>query len=176
MSFSIKQLLFLTSVVAVCLVALTNASRPLVPPLMQMLLFAVLASMAYGAYLSTGERRAFRVGFLCWVIAMGTFGMTGAGNPYALLQAVFDRAAPLFKPKAEELMALNPFPGAISNSVLTFSRTEPPTEYEWEDSFRRVGFSIIPMIWGFIGGWVTVLVYRKRQRIIREHIASPPKP
>jgi len=166
MSFSIRQLIVFTSVVAICLTALANASRPLVPGLMQMFLFAVLASFAYGAYLTSGEKRAFRVGFLGWVVAMGTFGMTGAGNPYGLLQTAFNAVAPVFKPNEFS----NSPPTQVSSSRLYrigLSREYPPSEYEWEDSITKVGYCLIPMIWGFIGGWVTVFVYRKRERRLK---------
>ena len=66
MAFSIKQLLFCMTVVAFGLVAMLSEYRPLLGKLFDLLTLGILIAMAYGAGLSSGEPRAFRVGFLCW--------------------------------------------------------------------------------------------------------------
>ena len=68
MAFSIKQLLFSMAVVAFGLVAMLSEDKPLLGKLFDLLTLGILIAMAYGAWLSTGECRAFRLGFLCWAL------------------------------------------------------------------------------------------------------------
>jgi hypothetical protein len=66
MAFSVKQLLVWMAVLAFGLVALVSEDKPILGKLFDLLTLGILIGMAYGAWLSTGESRAFRVGFLCW--------------------------------------------------------------------------------------------------------------
>jgi hypothetical protein len=61
MAFSIKQLLFSMAVVAFGLVALLSEFKPLLGHLFDLLTLGILIGMAYGAWMSTGESRAFRL-------------------------------------------------------------------------------------------------------------------
>jgi hypothetical protein len=144
MSFSIKQLLFCMAVIAFGLVALLSA-KPVLGKLFDLLTLGILIAAAYGAWLSHGEIRAFRVGFLCWAVVY-----------FFLVKKTFDvgiydlikRVHPEFQP-----MIVPPVGYGGGGFVTRF-----PT-------FYLVCHSLLLLLLGVIGGWVTVYFYRKRQRM-----------
>src|SRR6476620_648375 len=97
MSFSIKQLSLVFVYVAVGLVALLNAGNPFAADIVHLMNFTLLAGLAYGIWLTTGERQAFRIGFLSWVAGAVLFIMVA--SPYSLTNTLLERAAPIFQPK-----------------------------------------------------------------------------
>ena len=90
MAFSIKQLLSSIAVVAFGLVALLSEYKPVLAKLFDLLTLGILIAVAYGVWLSTGERRAFRIGFLCWALLYFVlYKQTSATGIYELMNRAY---------------------------------------------------------------------------------------
>jgi len=118
----------------------------------QVLDFTVLAVFAYGIFLSTGDRRAFRIGYLAWVVIW----MIAAHDHYQISHVLHDQIAPVFQPSTAQSSQ-----GLFSDNL-------------WRDRFESVFNAIFKMLLGFVGSWITVLVYRKRGRMLNQ-VASQDK-
>ena len=156
MAFSIKQLLFWMAVVAFGLVALVSEDKPVLGKLFDLLTLGILIGLAYGAWLSTGESRVFRVGFLSWAFL------------YCLLfKKIFDIGISDLISSAYLELIDRAWGGVPPGMTIP----EPPVfgergigNYVYPN-FHLVGHSLILLLLGFVGGWVTVFFYRKRQRM-----------
>ncbi len=162
MAFSIKQLLFSTAVVAFGLVALFSEDNPLLGRLFDLLTLGILVGMAYAAWLSTGESRVFRLGFLCW------------GAVYFLLfKKIFDVGLSDMISRAYRGLfdlawsASGGWPqGMTVPEPLVFS--ERGVVDHVYPNFYVTCHSLLLLLIGVIGGWVTVYFYRERQRRLRQ--------
>jgi hypothetical protein len=159
MAFSIKQLLFSMAVVAFGLVALFSEDKPLLGRLFDLLTLGILIGMAYAAWLSTGESRAFRLGFLCW------------GALYFLLfKKIFDVGLADLMSRAFRGL-LNLVWGA-SGGAQNMTLPEPVVfsergvmDFPYPNFFVTC-HSLLLLLIGVVGGWVTIYFYRKRQRML----------
>jgi hypothetical protein len=142
MAFSIKQLLFGMAVVAFGLVALLN-SRPILGKLFDLLTLGILIATAYGAWISHGESRAFRIGFLCWAVLY-----------FALFKKTFDVGIHELVRRAYDLVQ----PTAFTQSPF----------FTYHANFNSVFHSLFLLLLGLVGGYVTVYFYRKRQRMLNK--------
>jgi hypothetical protein len=155
MAFSVKQLLIAIAVAAFGLVAMLSEYRPVLGKLFDLLTLGIMVAMAYGVWLSSGERRAFRVGFLCWAL------------PYFFL---FKKT---FGVGITEL--INYVYRAATQPIVV---TPPTTGFggggfggggAWTarySNFTPVFHSMFLLLIGVIGGWVTVYFYRRRERML----------
>ena len=66
MAFGLKHLLFVILVAAVGLAALLNADRPPMADIIELTTFVIIVVVGYGIWTSDGQRRSFRIGFVCW--------------------------------------------------------------------------------------------------------------
>ena len=145
MAFSIKQLLFCMAVVAFGLVAMLSQNKPVLGKLFDLLTLGIVIAVAYGAWLSTGESRAFRVGFLGWaVLYFFLFKQKFDVGIYDLVNRAYRATQP---PVVEP--------------------TPPGFGVGWGYSnFYPVFHCLFLLLLGVVGGWITVYFYRKRQRML----------
>jgi hypothetical protein len=160
MAFSIKQLLFSMAVVAFGLVALLSGFKPLLGYLFDLLTLGILIGMAYGAWMSTGESRAFRLGFLCWGVLY-----------FLLFKKIFDVGLSDLVSRAFRGL-LNLIWGESGGVPQDWTLPEPPilsergtVDFEYSN-FYITCHSLLLLLIGLIGGWVTVYFYRKRVRML----------
>jgi hypothetical protein len=139
-AISVKQLLILAVYVSVALATLANAGKGLSHEVAQLITLGTLIAIAYGIWTSSGETRAFRVGFVIW------------GSVYFLLFVVIQTR--WIDIGAGELLRV------LRNQMVP----DPNGAFE----FRMIGDEFLSLLCGLIGGWVTVYFYRKRQRILRQ--------
>jgi hypothetical protein len=167
MAFSIKQLLFSMAFVAFGLMAMLSEYRPLLGKLFDLLTLGILIAMAYGVWLSSGERRAFRVGFLCWALLYfylfkKTFsvGISELINyafrvvqPPPVIPGGFGRGAYGGGGMAGGAYGGGGYGGgAFSGS--------------YYGNFTPVFHSMFLLLLGIVGGWLTVYFYRKREQML----------
>ena len=152
MSFSIKQLLIFVFLVATGTVALANAENYFAANMVRLATTFVLILTAYGIWSSVGETRVFRVGFLCWC------------GIYFLLHVVLDvknlnigtsyfvsKLSAILEPGIYERNAQGRITG-IHGALL--------------DRFELIAHSLFSLLFGLIGGWITLYFYRRRQRVL----------
>jgi hypothetical protein len=137
-AISVKQLLIVVVYVSVALVTLANAGKGYAHEIAQLLTLSTLIAIAYGIWTSVGEARAFRAGFVGW------------GSVYFLLFVVIQTR--WIDIGAGELLR------ALRNPIMS----DPNGAME----FRMIGDEFLSLLFGLIGGWVTVYFYRKRQRML----------
>jgi hypothetical protein len=161
MAFGIKQLLVCVAVVALGLVALLS-DAPVLGRLFDLLTLGILIGMAYGAWLASGESRAFRVGFVCWALLY-----------FVLFKKIFDvGVADLVSRAYRELLDRAWRDGGGGGLPQGMTLPEPAVFSErgigqyMYPNFHAVGHSLFLLLVGVIGGWVTVYFYRKRQRML----------
>jgi hypothetical protein len=164
MAFSIKQLLFSTAVVAFGLVTMLSEYRPLLGRLFDLLTLGILIAMAYGVWLASGERRAFRVGFLCWALLyFYLFKKTFSVGIAELINYAF-RAV---QPPPEFTRGYGGYGGggmtggAYSGTYGGGGGIQFPY-----GNFTPAFHSMFLLLLGVIGGFVTVYFYRKRASML----------
>jgi hypothetical protein len=139
MAFSTKHLLFCMAVVAFGVMAMFSDSS-VVGQLFELLTLAVLIATAYRAWLSHGELRAFRVGFLCWAVLY-----------FLLVKRTAD-------------FGVNDLIGRAFRAFHPTNAGQQPWVF-YDPNFSQVCHSLILLLFGLIGGWVTVYLYRKHRRV-----------
>jgi hypothetical protein len=151
MAFSIKQLLFSMAVVAFGLVAMLSEYKLLLGKLFDLLTLGILIAMAYGVWLSSGERRAFRIGFLCWALLyFYLFKRTFSVGISELIAYAYRAVRPP--------IVISPTFGGGGTSGGGFGGG---VQFPY-GNFTPVFHSMFLLILGVVGGWVTVYFYRKR--------------
>jgi hypothetical protein len=166
MSFSLKQLLFVVLIVCVGLAALMNADGRFVSECVSLATVAIIVFCAYSIWINSGEPRAFFVGFVCWSVLYSTLFCwrydfrldIGTDDALYLIAQALDREPrqtgqtdrPAAEPDLEDLFG----PPAVS----------PLSQAPSYERFSSIGHNLFALLFGLIGGWVTVYFYRKRQR------------
>lgn len=151
MSFSVKQLFVVVLVISAGLAALANADKPFVAAVMRLSILAVLVIVAYSIWTSEGEPRAFRIGFLSW------------GGLYFLLHVVLDVESLHFGTRSLLSPLLKLQPDVFERDTQGVITGVHGSLY---DQFFRIGHCLFALLFGLIGGWVTVYFYRKRQQML----------
>jgi hypothetical protein len=124
------------------------------------LTLGILIGMAYAAWLSSGESQAFRLGFLCW------------GALYFLLfKKIFDVGLSGLMSRAYRGL-LNLVWGASGGVPQNWDLPEPLVYSERGvvdfsyPNFYVTGHSLLLLLIGVVGGWLTAYFYRKRQHML----------
>jgi hypothetical protein len=125
------------------------------------LTLGILIGVAYGVWLAKGESRAFRVGFLCWAVVY-----------FVLFKKIFDVGlSDLISSAFVKLNIRANFPYNMEG----FTFPEPPVfgerglgQYLYPN-FHLTCHSLLMLLMGLVGGWVTVYFYRRRERTLRQH-------
>ena len=150
MAFSIKQLLFSMAVIAFAIVAI-NVDKPVFGKLFDVMTLGIIIAAAYGAWLATGKRRAFRIGFFCWAILY-----------FVLVKKKFDLGTDdLLRLAYRELLAppINIPSGQLGLSGGGgFLGAHP--------NFFPVCHSLMLLLLGVVGGCITAYFYQKRQQML----------
>ena len=145
MAFNIKHLLVVFLYVCVGFTALANVDFPYALAIVHWLTLGTFVWSAYSVWSCLGETRAFHVGFCSWGIGYFLIFVISRGD-WGGMDYVID---------ALELLFL---PAGIA-------------EMTWvQIAFGRAGQCLLSLLFGLIGGCVTVYYYRKRQRM-RETIS-----
>jgi hypothetical protein len=159
MAFSIKHLLVVFLFAALGLAALLNAHLPIVAELADLITLLTIVLIGYGVWISDGELRAFRIGFVCW-----------AGT-YFIATKWFSIAFNIATGKVLQIIKWPLEPRALQSAGRT-GEVSGPIEEEflnaqgrWMDRFDTIGHCLFALLFGLVGGWVTVYFYRKRQRM-----------
>jgi hypothetical protein len=136
MGLSLKHFLLLVLFAGFALAALTHSERAYMLEIVKFVTFATLIVMAYGIWAYAGERRAYRAGFVLWGGAYYLF--------YVILQSrLIDVGTDRF---------IN----------WLFWKLEPGRGI-WA-VFEKSSHLLFSLLFGIIGGWMTVYFYRERQR------------
>ena len=148
MAFGLKHLLVIIVYVSIGLAASVNADLPISNAIVGLLTLGTLTYFAYAIWTIVGEKRAFSVGFLIWV------------GIYYLLDVVSQsKYVNLSFGTAELLDAL-------------FGLFAPDRYTAAPHRLKVIGHPLFSLLFGFIGGWVTVYFYRKRQRMLSASAAN----
>lgn len=141
MAVSLKHFLLLVLFVGFALAALLNSERAVMLELVKLVTFATLVLMAYGIWANAGESRAYCAGFLLW-----------GGLYYVLCIIVQTDRIDL---GTDHLLLW-------LGEALIRVRHDPII---WA-VYEKIGHLLLSLLFGNIGGWVTVYYYRKRQRML----------
>jgi hypothetical protein len=139
MALSLKHFLLLVLFAAFALAALLNSERTFMLEIVKLITFFTLALMAYAAWANTGESRAYCIGFVLW-----------GGLYYALFVAIQTKRIDL---GTDHLLLW------LGHYLDQFTRGQ----IIWA-VYEKTGHLLLSLLFGIIGGWVTVYFYRKRQR------------
>jgi hypothetical protein len=142
MGFSIKHLLLAVVYVAIGLAALANLSSAWLQLLLRLSIFVTLIFAAYSTWINSDESRAFYFGLTLWTIL------------YLLTHVTFPRAGFQFGT------------GYLLDGLRQLTATTTP-DLQIEQ-FVETGHLFLSLVFGLIGGCVTVYFYRKRQRMLSE--------
>lgn len=152
MAFNVKQLLVCVAVVAFALAALVMANKPYVTSLGRFATIGFHVFMSYEIWTTEGERRAFRVGFLA------------CGCVYFLFHVVLNVDALNFGTAT----LISPLLTVIHPDVYVRDSQGTITGIHGilYENFFLVGHCFLTLLFGVIGGWITVYFYRKRQKLL----------
>lgn len=160
MAFSLKQFLFLVAAVAAGLIAITNADLPIVAELVDLLTIGLIVIAGYGVWVNAGEERAFRIGFVAWAgvyfLATRWWNIAFVSATGKLLQIIKWSYQP---------SRLTDHPGS---SVMSGPSREAfiQAEGDWMNRFDSIGHCLFALLFGLVGGCVTVYFYRKRLQML----------
>jgi hypothetical protein len=141
MTLSLKHFLLLILFAAFALAALTHSERAFMLEIVKLISFATLVVMAYEAWASAGEKRAYCVGFILW-----------GGLYYLLFVAMQTRRIDLGTDRLVNWLFWKLEQGRVIWAV-----------------FEKTGHLLFSTLFGIVGGWVTVYFYRNRQQMLRQH-------
>jgi hypothetical protein len=144
MALSLKHFLLLILFAAFALAALTHSERAWMLELVKFATFGALVVMACGIWAYAGERRAFRAGFVLWGGAYYLFYVIVQSRPIDL--------------------------GTDRIINWLFWKLEPGRGI-WA-VFEKSSHLLFSLLFGIIGGWVTVYFYHERQRRLRRMITT----
>ncbi len=138
MAISVRQLLVTVLFSCFALAALINHERTFMLEFVKIVTFGALVAMAYGAWAGAGENRAFCAGFVLW------------GGLYYLLFVVIQTER---------------FDLGTDVLLLRLGRRLDHAGFSWA-LYEKTGHLLLSILFGLVGGWVTVYFYRKRQRML----------
>jgi hypothetical protein len=144
MAFSVKQFLLLILFGGFSLAALLNSERTFMLETVKLVTFLTLVFMAYGAWAYAGETRAYCAGFVLW------------GGIYYLLFVVIQSRR--FDIGVENLLLW------LGQALDRMTRGQ----IIWA-VYEKTGHLLLSVLFGIVGGWVTVHYYRKRQKMLARH-------
>jgi hypothetical protein len=136
MAIGLKQFLLLILFAGFALAALMNSERPFMVELVKAITFGALVAMAYGVWAFNGERRAYCAGFLLW-----------GGFYYVTHVVMQSRSIDL----------------GTDTLILWLGQQLETGRIIWA-VYEKVAHLLLSLVFGWIGGWVTVSFYRIRQR------------
>jgi hypothetical protein len=151
MAFSIKQLLFCMAVIAFGLTALANARFLFMGELVDLVTLGLLITVAYSAWTTLGEKRAYRIGFLCWSLLY--VWLTNKSFDFGQMELIELLCRPLGYDASLPVFDDDPF-GELGTEA-----------NNWVHNLISIGNCLILLLFGLVGGWLTVYFYRKRQRL-----------
>ena len=140
MALSLKHFLLLILFAAFALAALTHSERAYMLEIVKFVTFATLVVMGYGVWAYTGERRAYRAGFVLW------------GGAYYLLYVI---------------IGSRPIDLGTDRLVTWLFWKLEPGRGIWA-VFEKSSHLVFSLLFGIAGGWVTVYFYRQRKRTLRQ--------
>jgi hypothetical protein len=141
MAVSVKHFLLLILFAGFALAALLNSERAVMLETVKLVTFVTLVLMAYGVWASAGEQRAYCAGFVLW------------GGLYYLLFVVIQT----------QRIDL----GTDHLLLWLAHRLDRLTQRQMIIAvYEKTGHLLLSILFGLIGGWVTVYFYRKRQRML----------
>jgi hypothetical protein len=141
MAFSVKHFLLLILFSGFALAALINSERALMIEVVKLVTFGALVLTAYGIWANAGERRAYCAGFVLW-----------GGLYYALFVVIQSERIDL---------------GTDILLLWLGQRLDRLTQggIVWA-VYEKTGHLLLSILFGLVGGWVTVYFYRQRQRML----------
>jgi hypothetical protein len=154
MAFGIKHVLLAIAVVAIGLAALLNAGTPFVSESFSLFTLVVLIGAAYGIWMSNGETRAFRIGFVAW-----------SALYYWLFSRTFDIGTGRLLYLASIALGRQQTTSEANDDLFGTPFQAPSPYVDFQQGFTSIGHCLFLLIFGLIGGCVTVYFYRKRQRM-----------
>jgi hypothetical protein len=145
MAISVKQFLLLILFVCFALAALTNSERALMLEIVKLVTFGTLVVMGYGIWANNGVSRAYCIGFVVW------------GGLYYIHFVVLQ----------SEVVDLG-----TDNLLRWLGQYLEQGRVIWA-VYEKTGHLLLSLIFGIIGGLITVYFYHKRQRmLVCEHGTS----
>lgn len=138
MALSLKQFLLLILFAAFALAALTHSERAFMLEIVKFVSFATLVVMAYGTWAYTGVHRAYCAGFVLW------------GGLYYLLYVIIES---------------RPIDVGTDGLINWLGWKLEQGRVIWA-VFEKTGHLLLSLLFGIIGGWITVSFYRKRQQML----------
>jgi hypothetical protein len=143
MSVSVKHFLLLILFAAFSLAALLNSERAFMLEFVKLATFFTLVFMAYGAWANAGQTRAYCTGFVLW------------GGLYYIVFVVLQSRHLDF---------------GVENLLLWLGQLldrMTARHLIWA-VYEKTGHLLFSILFGIIGGLVTVYFYGKRQRILSQ--------
>ena len=135
MPFSLKLFLLLVLFAGFALAALMNSEGPMMLELVKLVTFLTLVLMAYGVWANSGEKRAYCAGFLLW-----------GGLYYLTFVVIQSRRIDL----------------GTDHMLLWIGHYLESGRVIWA-VYEKIGHLVLSLLFGIVGGNVTVFFYRKRQ-------------
>jgi hypothetical protein len=139
MAFSVKQFLLLILFVGFALAALLNSERTFMLEFVKLVTFLALVFMAYGAWAYAGDTRAYCSGFVLW------------GGFYYLMFVVIQSRRWDFGVE-NLLLWLGQLLDRMTSGQIIWA------------VYEKTGQLLLSILFGIIGGWVTVHFYRQRRK------------
>jgi hypothetical protein len=141
MALSLKHFLLLILFAGFALAALIHSERAFMLEIVKFVSFVTLVVMAYGIWTNSGEPRAYCAGFVLW-----------GGVYYFLFVVLETRRIDL----------------GTDHLLLWLGWTLEGGRVIWA-VYEKTGHLLLSLLFGIVGGWVTVYFYRKRPRMIRQY-------
>ena len=145
MPLSLKQFLLLVLFVGFALAALMNSERPMMLELVKLVTFLTLVFMAYGVWANAGQSRAYCAGFLLW-----------GGFYYVTFVVIQSRRIDL----------------GTDHMLLWIGRYLESGRVIWA-VYEKIGHLVLSLLFGIVGGSVTVHFYCKRQDRLSQQKNNP---
>ena len=141
MALSLKHFLLLILFAGFALAALMNSEQTFMLEIVKLVTFGTLVLMSYGAWACAGARRAYCAGFVLW-----------GGIYYALFVAIGTERIDLGTNIL--LLWLGQLLDRMTQGRIIWA------------VYEKTGHLLLSLLFGIIGGWVTVYFYRQRQRTL----------
>jgi hypothetical protein len=144
MALSLKHFLLLVLFACFALAALTHSERAYMLEIVKFVTFGTLVVMGYGVWAYAGERRAYRAGFVLW------------GGAYYLFYVIVQS---------------RPIDVGTDRLVNWLFWKLEPGRGIWA-VFEKSSHLLFSLLFGIIGGWVTIYFYQERRRRLAKTIPN----